>query len=371
MPTLPDISIEFKDNPSPAFVVSWGGEGRSELSPVTRYDAFEQEAADLYHYIATHLGQAALSMEALRSDPIAESWISISNKILGSILHPSRNTIRSAIEDVLQSIERRPIYAQIDARLAHFPWELLRLRDDTLLGDEIVFFSDFQSGFDGHSFHTQASRTSNARILIKAIEESDIPYAANERRNLTLLASNAMEVQFAPEIDDIDGRKDFFQWIGAAGYDGLHFYCHCRYPPEKFEVEIEVSNNATLTLCDLRADLMLDGSAFAVLNVCEAGPSPENRGGSFVEYLALEQGIGAIVATLAPARADDAAHFANEFYVSWLGRVGSIKTARMGEALFRVRQELLNDNLLTAHLYRIFGQADIYLEDLESKEKAA
>jgi len=196
-------------------------------------------------------------------------------------------------------------------------------------------------------------------IRVRAIGNMALAGAAQEAAMATQPGKRASGV-IAPVLQAGDSKKPFFDHFPIEGYDLVHVFAHCDYRSSAFR--LGVSDSVDVTRHDFNDhDVRFPSRAFHFLNVCRAAPTAGRREYAIVDYLAVQQDAGGVVAPLTSVRSKAAVSMASEFYARFLPPAADAFGSSAAEAISGARDALSARGEATGYLYRAFGRHDLVL----------
>ncbi len=311
--------------------------------------------------------------EALSDPELLRRLGDLNAELYTKRMSEDRTNLRKIFEDLFAAKPTPSIIVGGAMRLV--PWELTTPDGlagvDGMLGSRAHIVGSTQSeplrNTDGLQIYRPRPRLNvvgvGDHVRVRAIGNMALTGAQTE----SLLARSpgpGASGSIAPVLKPGDDMKPFFDHFGMEGYDLVHIFAHCDYEVGAFR--LGVSDKVDVTRNDFNAhDARFPSRAFHFLNVCQGGPSAERKEYAFVDYLALQQDAGGVVAPLTSVRSAAAVTMASEFYSLFLPTGPGAAGRPAAEAIMDARRTLWAQGEATGYLYRAFGRHDLVLGPVE------
>lgn len=199
----------------------------------------------------------------------------------------------------------------------------------------------------------------NDAVRIRTIGNMSLTGAEAEAELIKNPGSRAWG-SIAPALEAGADKTLFFEHFGLDGYDLVHVFAHCDYDAGVFR--LGVSDKVDVTRSDFNQyDVRFPSKAFHFLNLCQGAPTPNRKEYAFVDYLALQQDAGGVVAPLTSVRSSAAVAMARAFYARFLPDDPDGFGRSASEAIMSARTALWEQGEATGYLYRAFGRHDLVL----------
>ena len=289
---------------------------------------------------------------------------------------------RSLGEILAEVIARtKPVLLSVNDEIGMLPWELTSLAPGApLLGSLVQIYGSLAHADEGASEQLnlggilevgkvkgagRAPLTFDGGLRIRGAGDRRLAGAAAEEA-LIVSPGGITTGTIAPWVTTKATEPAFFSHFGAAGYEIVHFFSHCRYDANGFM--LSVSNAYNLGIMHFNSNRAeFPRNAFHFLNVCSGAPNPATRHRSLVEYVDRQHSAGGLIASLIAVRSNAAVAMAREFYERFLPKAHGSSGLPAVEALAAARNALWSRGMAAGYLYRVYGRPDAFLVPLDAR----